>query len=73
MGCAVILIIVIGALIGLAVLPTIATFTDDWTTAIGSWGTGPLPSIVHLLPFAFLILIIIAAVWVLANLGKGGQ
>jgi uncharacterized BrkB/YihY/UPF0761 family membrane protein len=70
MGCAIILVVGIAVVVSMSFFPTIASFTDSWTSGIGLWDTSPLHAIIPLLPFAFLCLIIIAIFWVLSNLGK---
>jgi len=62
-GCAAILVAVLAVIIGLVVLPTTWSIVNltNVTNISGNWAV--LDASLALLPFAFLCLIIIAAVW----------
>ena len=66
MGIVVLLVIGLGVLIGLVVMPTVVTIVDGYPTITGNATAGePIEAIVNLLPFSFLVLMIIGSLWAL--------
>lgn len=75
MGCAAALVAFLAIIIGLVVLPTTVNIVGNMTpliniTTVNDWSV--LSAAVQLLPFAFLCLILLAAVWAFVKPGSGG-
>jgi len=66
-GCLALLVAAVAVIVGLAFMPTIVTVTGD-TDA--SWTQ--MDALIKLMPFAFLILIIIGAIWTVLKV-RGGR